>query len=83
MIVVKIELWPLGNQAKARTLGVVNIANDGTGDLEKGNYKVALSHAGKYFGKPGAYKSGEVKGFKRALSPYHLLLRALQACLLK
>jgi len=81
MIVVKIELWPLGDQSKARTLGIANIANDGTGDPSNGNYKVALSHAGKFFGKPGVYKSGEVKNFNRSLSPYHLLMRALQACL--
>ncbi len=80
MIVVKMELWPGGDKSKARPLGVIMIANDGTGDAESGDYLVEASHAGKYFGKrKEPYKSGKVKGFLRGLSPYRLLYRALKA----
>lgn len=81
MIVVKIELWPLGDQAQARVIGQARIANDGTGTSELGNYDVALAHAGAYAGKPGVWKRGRVERHRRALSPYHLVARALQAAL--
>lgn len=80
MVVAKIELWPHGVQDKAKPLGVVMIANDGQGDAEHGSYDVALSHAGKYWGKPGAWKSGHIERYRRTLSPYHLVARALAAC---
>lgn len=80
MVVVRIELWSGGSQKEARTIGIVTIANDGEGDAEIGNYDVSLSHAGRFFGRPGAWKTGRVSGFRRSLSPYHLLLRALRAC---
>ena len=41
MIRVTIELVPQGNEAAKRTIGVMNIANDGTGNKEYGNYKIA------------------------------------------
>jgi len=83
LIVVSIEIWPHGDQQKARPIGVAIITNDGTGDKDHGNYKVKLSHAGKYIGKPGAYKTGTVKEHLRRLSPYHLVYKALKACLFK
>lgn len=80
MVVVKIEMWPHGDETKAFPIGQMNIANDGTGDVAVGQYEVELLHAGSYFGKPGAWKSA--KGFKylRRLSPYHLVAAALKAC---
>lgn len=81
MLVVSIELWPHGDQAKAKPLGVAIITNDGTGDKVAGNYDVKLSHSGKYFGKPGPYKTGTVKSHRRNLSVYHLVYKALKACL--
>lgn len=80
MIVVRMELWPGGDQTKARPLGVITIVNDGTGTVEEGNYDVAASHAGKFFGKRREpYKEGRVLGFIRGWSPYKLLYRALKA----
>jgi hypothetical protein len=80
MIVVKVELWPFGDEDKARLLGVLMIANDGTGDNKKASYEVQASHAGKYFGKrKEPYKTGRVEGFLRSLSPYRLIFRALKA----
>lgn len=82
MIVVKIEIWPLGNHTKSRLLGVCSIVNDGTGDKKLGNYNVKLSHAEKYLDtKKGTWKKGKVENHRRALSPYHLVCKALQACL--
>ncbi len=80
MVVVKIEMWPHGDESKAYPLGQINIANDDTGTESSGNYKAELLHAGRYWGKPGAYRTGQIKGFPRALSPYHLIARVLGAC---
>lgn len=81
MVVVKIELWPHGDESKARPLGVAMIANDGTGDVKTGSYEVQLAHAGRYFGKPGVWKRGRVESHNRQLSPYHLVLSSLKAAL--
>jgi len=82
MVVVRIELWPFGQQDKSRLLGVVKIANDLSGDKKYGNYAVDLSHAGKYLDKKkGVWKSGRVEHHLRRLSPYHLVYKALKAAL--
>ncbi len=81
MIVIKIEIWPRGDESKKRGLGNITIGNDGTGTSEHGNYEVALSHAGIYYGKKGIWKKGNVKGHSRKLSPYHLVHKAIAACL--
>ena len=79
MIQVEIKLRSARGRKYDRILGVVVIANDGTGTAEEGNYEFALSHAGVYFGKrKEPYKKGKVKGFKRNLSPYRLLYRVLK-----
>jgi len=79
MIVVTIELWPKGNQDKSRPLGVLAIANDGTGTPELGNYTWTLSHAGVYFGKrKEPFKKGRLRNFPRHLSPYRLISRILK-----
>ena len=80
MVVVKIELWPNGDKEKARTLGAMTISNDGTGDASSGNYDVGVCHGGSYFGKPGLWKRGRVRSFRRSMSPYHLVARALSSC---
>jgi len=79
MVVVKIELWPGGDPSKARPLGEMRISNDGTGTEERGNYDVELAHAGKYYGRPGNWKTGRAMGYLRTLSPYHLVQLALNA----
>jgi hypothetical protein len=75
MIVIKLELWPGGDSSHSRPLGLICIANDGTGDDERGNYDVAASDC-KDVRKP--YKAGKVKGFRRKWSPYRLLGMALK-----
>lgn len=78
MIVVRIELESARGAARNRLLGVMTIANDGTGSKEYGNYKYALSHAGKFIGRKGVFKKGRITGFKRSSSPYRLVQRCLK-----
>ena len=78
MIVVKIELWPRGDETKARSLGLARIWNDGSGDTRNGNYQVELEHSGIYRSKKGVWKKGIVKNHLRKLSPYHLVMKAFK-----
>ena len=41
-LVVRIELWPLGDESRKKTLGAMVIGNDGTGDRNVGNYDTRL-----------------------------------------
>jgi hypothetical protein len=82
MIVVKIEVWPHGDRQQARLIGSCVIVNNETGSAEKGNYEVGLSHSGIYYGKrKGLWKKGTLTGHLRSLSPYHLVMRAIQSAL--
>jgi len=80
MVVVKIELWPHGDQKKARDLGSMIICNDRTGTPEECSYNVAISRGGRYWGRPGVWKKGKIEKYRRSLSPYHLVARALAVC---
>lgn len=42
MLVVSIELWPLGSRENAKRLATALITNDGTGTAERGNYHYAI-----------------------------------------
>lgn len=77
MLRVTIELLPFGSEERKRHLGTIDIANDGRGTRERGNYMVRLSK----FGRPTTdWKKGAVLDFPRqTLGPYDLLLRALIA----
>ena len=77
MIRVTIELLPFGFEQNKRHLGTIEIANDGKGTKERGNYKVRLSKFGRPFTD---WRNGAVLNFPRlTLGPYDLLLRALIA----
>lgn len=81
MIRVTIELLPYGFEHNKRTLGIINIANDGSGDQDTGNYNVSLSKEPPIAKTRGIWKRGRVEGFPRlVLGPYDLLYRALKAC---
>ena len=62
MIVVKIEMWPHGDEAKSRPLGRIEIANDSSGDQRTGHYNGKL-HA-EYTDENG--RKGRVTNFKRS-----------------
>lgn len=73
MLVVKIELWPLGMESHKKTLAVGRIINDGSGSLSTGNYKVELHDA-----RGRLWKTGRVENFpRRRLLAWDLLCRAL------
>jgi len=40
MLRVTVEIVPFGNESRKRTLGVMEIANDGTGDHDWGMYRI-------------------------------------------
>jgi hypothetical protein len=70
MIRVTVQLIPKGDVSRAKTLGVMDIANDGTGDDSVGNYGGTL-HA-EYTGPSG--RAGRVeKFFRRRQSVWSLV----------
>lgn len=96
MLRVTIELLPGGNEDRARTLGMIEIANDGTGTQQTGNYVAVLKKTAPFSGAlkakwrgavmyPNAedeeVMTGQVSGFDRnRRGVYDLLYRALTAC---
>ena len=96
MLRCTIELIPFGDETKTKKLGIIEIANDGTGTRTSSNYIVTLRKTPPWKGalkdmwKIGCLASdlesdiimaGEVEGFDRQKrGPYDLLLRALRAC---
>jgi hypothetical protein len=77
MLRITIEVLPRGDESKKRHLGTVEIANDGTGDEQYGNYAVRLAK----FGRPTqTWLRGVVQRFDRVRKgPYDLLLQCLIA----
>lgn len=77
MLRVTIEMIPQGDESRKRHLGTLEIANDGTGDHQSGNYTVRLAK----FGRPNHdWMRGVVRGFDRVRrGPYDLLLQCLVA----
>lgn len=43
MIRTTVELWPFGSDENKKTLAIFDIANDGTGNAARGNYKARLN----------------------------------------
>lgn len=82
MLVIKIELWPFGDESQKRDLGVARIINDGTGDANTGNYTVQLLKGAEYSRHPGdVYKRGRVLNYPRMLGPWPLLMRGIISAL--
>ena len=82
MVVVKIEIWPHGDESKAREIGRAQIANVG-GTADVGEYECRLAHAERFAHRSGWWKIGKLSGFKRRTSsPYHLVMLAFGATLL-
>ncbi|MEL7503151.1 MAG: hypothetical protein AAFN18_11850 [Cyanobacteria bacterium J06554_6] len=93
---ITIELLPFGNQARARTIGLMEIANDTTGTKEQGNYRVLLRKTPPWkgalkavwrqaelwpTGEDAEVLTGSVEGHDRQQrGVYDLLYRALVAC---
>lgn len=95
MLRCKIELLPGGDESRARTIGMVEIANVG-GTLDIGNYAVVLTKTSPFQGAlKAAWKrgtvaaleeddeviAGRVEGHHRTKrGVYDLLFRALKSC---
>ncbi len=95
MIVIKIELWPFGDEDRAKEIGRMYIANDGAGGPMRGDYKVAVCKRGTtevpreiYLPdapelaaeQPKATRAGEVKDYPRlSYNVWRLIARACLA----
>lgn len=86
MIVIKMELWPGGDEGHAIDLGRCVIGNDVVRSLESGltlgDYDVRIEKGEMYSRRPGdVWKKGHVTGFKRSsrqVGPWELLFHALK-----
>lgn len=82
VLVVKIELWPGGDESRARLLTLGHIYNDGSHEdhPRRGNYEVRLN--GQRSNWNGLWRTGRVDNFPRlSYGPWELLRRALDAAL--
>lgn len=71
MIRVTVELVPFGDEARKKTIGIMNIANDGTGDIEIGHYEARLED------DRGTEKTVSVLNHIRQDGVWRLIRRAL------
>lgn len=76
---ITIEMIPKGNEAKAYTLAQGMIANDGSGDVNVGNYIYGFSgQVTRHVREPEIQISGRLEGFsRRRLNAWELLRRCL------
>lgn len=65
MIKIIVELHPFGDSSKKKVLAIANIINDGSGDLNNGNYDIKLSKVDRKNEPVKIWKEGRVEGFKR------------------
>ncbi len=42
MLKIRVELWPFGSEVGKREIASFDIANDGTGTVDRGNYKIRM-----------------------------------------
>lgn len=95
MIRCTIEMVPLGDESRKRTIGLIEIANDATGSAERGNYVVVLKKTPPWHGALNdtwrkaklqddcgeEVLTGKIEGLHRSKrGVYDLLYRALKAC---
>ncbi|HSY50415.1 MAG TPA: hypothetical protein VLC46_16505 [Thermoanaerobaculia bacterium] len=83
MIVVRVELWPKGDESRKREIGLGQITNVGS-STARGDYTVKLLKSPEYAKTGGIWRSGWVRDFPRtsgAFGPWDLLLLALLAAL--
>lgn len=77
MIRVTVELVPHGDESRARILARGIIANDGSGTLQRGNYRFQLSQSRRL---NVTARAGTVKGFPRlSKNVWHLLRLVLNS----
>jgi hypothetical protein len=75
MIVVKIELWPMGFESKKRELGRMHIINRG-GTAKRGDYRVRVLRKGS---KNKVLRECKVENYPRqSYNIWRLICRALK-----
>ena len=75
MLVIKVELWPGGEEEASQTVGIMQIVNDESGSYGKGNYDTRIL---KWEKINESWKEGHGEGFPRAkLGHWDLVYRAL------
>ena len=75
MLIVRVELWPHGDELRKEEIGKLVIANDGTGTAVFGNYDIELSE------KERETEKGRVETYFRKHSVWVLVKRALDQLL--
>jgi hypothetical protein len=76
MLVIKIELWPHGDETKKELIGYASLVNDGTGTNQTGNYDFTIF---KNKGKNKVTTKSRVTAFRRLwYGPWKLLYLSLQ-----
>lgn len=86
MIVVKLEMWPHGNEDRKYDLGRMYIANTGEhGNKNLGNYDAKVCRKGCYgfedWDLIKATREGEVKDYPRlSYNIWRLIAKALLSC---
>jgi len=83
MIVIKVELWPGGSEKNAQEIGRTYIANDGSGDEDRGNYNGYVCRRGTKERPPnGTYtREGRVEDYPRkSYNVWRLVIRMLKKC---
>lgn len=84
MVVIKVEMWPLGRESHAFEIGRAFIANVG-GSMARGDYQIAVNRRGtqatppEMLGTgPKALRTGAVKNYPRqSYNMWRLVIRAL------
>lgn len=77
MIRITVQLLPKGDEARARTLGSMDIVNDGTGSEELGNYDATL-HA--EYTPPEGRKARVINFRRQRQSVWTLVGAVLKRC---
>lgn len=86
MIVVRLEMWPKGDESRKREIGRAFVYNDG-GSLRRGNYEVRVCRKNRFDHVPGDVptddgfaRTGRVENYPRlSYNVWRLILRALRA----
>ena len=71
MIRVRVDLVPFGNEDKAKEIGQLILANDGSGNVFTGNYVFV------YADNSGVEHEGSVKDFPRRMGIWELISECL------
>jgi hypothetical protein len=81
VLVVRVFLWPGGDESAEEEIALGTIINDGTGLMVSGNYKVSFAEGTALDARADAsIVEGRVKGFSRLKEgPWQLLAEALNA----